>query len=181
MPKFALSLLLMFAALTLLAGCGDDAADDPNLSEEGKAVVEEVGGPFSASEFKKFLADLPHIPGLTAESQKYVGDATGAALTAKVVAAAESLGWDSERFMYIYSHAMTMVSADQMNKVNEQMQAQLKDMPEEQKKMMEQMLAEQGGGQMEAFQAELDKQVPASEQAIIKDNLPELYSVLGIE
>lgn len=181
MPKFAFSLLLVLAALTMLAGCGDDVADDPKLSEEGKAVVEEVGGPFSASEFEKFLADLPKIPGLTAESRQYVGDASGAALTAKVIAAAESLGWDSDRFMYIYSHSMTMVSADQINKVNEQMQAQLKDMPEEQKKMMEQMLAQQGGGQMAAFQAELDQQVPASEQEIVKANLPELYSVLGIQ
>ena len=83
--------------------------------------------------------------------------------------------------MYIYSHSMTMVGAEQMNKASEQMQAQLKDMPEEQKKIMEQMMGQQMGGQIEAFQAELDRQVPASEQEIIKDNLPKLYSVLGIE
>jgi hypothetical protein len=181
MQRFALSLLLMLAALVMLAGCGDDVADDPKLSEEGKAIVEEVGGPFSASEFERFLADLPSIPGLTSESQQYIGDATGAALTAKALAAVEAQGWDSERFMYIYSHAMTMVSAEQMSQVSEQMQAQLKDMPEEQKKVMEEMLGQQMGGQMEAFQAELDQQVPASEQDIIKNNLPKLYSVLGIE
>jgi hypothetical protein len=181
MRKSMLSLLLILAALTLFAGCGDDVADDPKLSEEGKTIIEEVGGPFSASEFERFLADLPSIPGLTAESQKYIGDATGAALSAKVVGAIKAQGWDEERFMYIYSHTMTMVSAEQMNKATEQMQAQLKDMPEEQKKMMEQMIGQQMGGQMEAFQAELDKQVPGSEQTIIKNNLPKLYSVLGIE
>ena len=181
MRKYALSLLLMLAALVMLAGCGDDVADDPKLSEEGKTIIEEVGGPFSASEFERFLADLPGIPGLTAESQKYIGDADGAALSAKVLGAIKAKGWDEERFMYIYSHTMTMVSAEQMNKATEQMQAQIKDMPEEQKKMMEQMMGQQMGGQMEAFQAELDKQVPASEQEIIKDSLPELRSMLGIE
>lgn len=181
MQKFALSLLLMLTALVMLAGCGDDVADDPKLSQEGKTIIEEVGGPFSASEFERFLADLPSIPGLTSESQKYIGDATGAELSAKVLTAIKAQGWDEERFMYIYSHSMTMVSADQMNKASEQMQAQLKDMPEEQKKIMEQMMNQQMGGQMEAFQAELDMQVPTSEQAIIRDNLPKLYSVLGIE
>ena len=181
MRQSVFSLLLMFAALGLLAGCGDDVADAPNLSEEGKTIVEEVGGPFSAAEFTRFMADLPSIPGLTSESQKYIGDATGTALSAQVMAAIEDRGWDEERFMYIYSHTMTMVSAEQMNKISEQMQAQLEGMPEEQKEMMQQMIDQQVGGQMEAFQAELDQQVPASEQAIVKDNLAELYSVLGIE
>ncbi|MCJ2166157.1 MULTISPECIES: hypothetical protein [unclassified Pseudodesulfovibrio] len=175
---FALCLIL---TLGLLTGCGDDVSDDPNLSEEGKTVVTEMGGPFTASEFDKFLEDLPKMPGLTAESQQDIGDASGAALSEAVMSAAKAAGWDEERFMYIYSHTMTMVSLEQMDKIRAQMETQLKDLPEEQKKIMEQMMGQQIGGQAEAMQAEVDQQVPASEQTIIKDNMAAVYTALGIE
>lgn len=180
MKKLAFALSLLFI-LGLLAACGgDEVADDPNMSEEAKTIVEELGGPFSAAEFDKFLADLPNIPGLTSESMQDLGDATGAALSAKVMQAAAAQGWEEERFMYIYSHVMTMVSADQMDKMTEQVKAQMDGMPEEQKKMMEQMLGNQVTGQMEAFQAELDQQIPSSEQEIIKDRMADIYKALGI-
>lgn len=180
MKKLTCILTVLFL-VGLLAGCGDDVADDPNLSEEGKAIVEEVGGPFDASEFKKFLADLPKIPGLTGGNQKNLGEISGEALSAQIMSAVDGLGWDQERFMYIYSHTMTVVNAEHMNTALDNMRAQFTGMPEDQKKAMEDMIAKQMGGQMEAFQAELDKQVPASEQEIVKDNLQKIYSVLGIQ
>jgi len=181
MKKLTLALSLLFI-LGLLTACGgDDVADDPKLSDDAKSVVEAVGGPFSESEFEKFLADLPNIPGMTAESQKNMGEVSSAALTVQVINAVEDLGWDQERFMYIYSHTMTMVNMEQMEAMNQQMQAQMDSMPEEQKKMMEAMIEKQLGGQKEAYKAEVDKQVPSSEQTIINDNMETLMSAFGIQ
>jgi len=180
MKKCAYVFCLLFI-LGLLTGCGsDEVADDPNLSSEAKSIVEEVGGPFSSSEFKKFLKDLPNIPSMTAQSQQDTGEVSGAALSAKILAEVKSRGWDEERFMYIYSHSMAVVNMEQINAMNEQVKAQMDGMPEEQKKMMEQMLAQQMGGQMEAYKAEVDKQVPASEQTIIRDNMEALYTAFGL-
>lgn len=180
MKKLALAFCILFI-LGLLTACGgDDLSEETNMSEEGKTIVEELGGPFSVSEFDKFLEDLPKIPGLTSESRQDLGDADGAALSSQVLSAVEGLGWDQERFMYVYSHVMTMVSADQMDKMTEQVAAQMDGMPEEQKKMMEQAMGGQITGQMEALQAELDKQVPSSEQEIIKDRMADIYKALGI-
>ncbi|BCS88550.1 hypothetical protein [Pseudodesulfovibrio sediminis] len=180
MKKLTCALCVLFL-LGLLTACGDEVADDPNLSEEAKALVEEVGGPFSESEFEKFMADLPEIPNITVESRKNMGEVSGEALSAQILSAVEEQGWEKERFMYIYSHAMTMMGMQQMETMNTQMQAQMEDMPEEQKKMMEQMLAQQMGGQMEAYKAEVDKQIPASEQAIIMDNMDDLCTAFGVQ
>lgn len=179
MRRSALPLLFLFC-LTMTAGCGNDVADDPKLSETGKAIVEEVGGPFSESEFERFLADLPSIPGLTAGNREILDDDSEDGLPAQMKDAIKAKGWDEQRFLYIYGHTMTMVSTQQMGKAMAEMEAQLKDMPEDQKAMMEKMLKEQMGGSAEAMQSELDAQVPASEQAIIKDNMPKLHSLLGI-
>nr|WP_287411157.1 hypothetical protein [Pseudodesulfovibrio sp.] len=180
MKKCAYAFCLLFI-LGLLTACGgDDVADDPNLSSEAKTIVEELGGPFSDTEFKKFLTDLPDIPSMTAQSQQDMGEVSGAALSAKILAEVKSKGWNEERFMYIYSHSMAMVNVEQINIMNEQVKKQMEDMPEEQKKMMEQMLNKQMGGQMEAYKAEVDKQVPASEQAIIRDNMETLYAAFGL-
>jgi hypothetical protein len=176
------SALLSLLALGLLAACsGNDAADDPKLSDQGKEVVQAVGGPFTADEFTKFLADLPKIPGLTAKGAQDMSDASGAAMNAAVKSAISGLGWDEDRFLYIYSHAMTLVNLDQMQRMTEQMQAQLKDMPDEQRKTMEQMLSQQIGGQLDAMQAEVDKQIPDSEQSIVRDHLDELMRVMGMK
>lgn len=180
--KAVSSALFLFLALFLLAGCsGDEVADDPKLSDEGKEIAKAVGGPFTADEFEKFLADLPGIPGMTAQSQRDIGDASGAGLSAAVLGAVKARGWSEDRFMYIYSHAMTMMNVEQMHRAMGQMQDQFKDMPEEQRQAMEQMMTQQMSGQMEAFQAEVDKQVPASEQAIILDNMDGLHTALGLE
>nr|WP_321513547.1 hypothetical protein [uncultured Pseudodesulfovibrio sp.] len=174
---YAFCLLLIFG---LLPGCSDDIADDPNLSSEGKTIVEEVGGPFSESEFKQFLEDIPKISTLTAWSQHDMTEADGAALSSKILAEVKSKGWDEERFMYIYSHSMAMVNMEQLNIMNKQVATQMEGMPEDQKKMMEQMFAQQMGGQMEVFKAEVDKQVPLSEQDIIRNNMNELCTAFGL-
>ena len=182
MQKLILSLLLTLAALTLLTACGgEDVADEPNLSEENKTIVEEIGGPFSASEFKDFLKDLPSIPGLTAESQKDLGEMRDEILPAAILAKVKDLGWKKERFMYMYSHTLTMINMEQMKAMSKQMAAQMDGMPEEQKKVMEQMMGQKMGGQMEAYKAEVDKLVPTSEQEIILDNMGELRSLFGIQ
>ncbi|MGE4423975.1 MAG: hypothetical protein AB7D39_16880 [Pseudodesulfovibrio sp.] len=180
MKVFA-SALLSLLALAMLAACsGDDVADDPKLSDQGKEVVKAVGGPFTADEFSKFLADLPKVPGLTVKTAQDASDASGAAMSAEVKSAIKSLGWDEDRFLYIYSHAMTMANLDQMQRMTAQMQDQFKDMPDEQRKAMEQMLSQQVGGQLNAVQAEVDKQVPASEQAIVRDHMGELMKTMGM-
>ena len=183
MKKFSLilSLLCAICLLGLLAACGDDAVDDTNQSAEAKAITEEVGGPFTDSEFKDFLKALPSIPGLTAASQQDMGDAmNGAVFSAKVQAAIADAGWEQERFMYIYSHSMAIMNIEQMDQMTTQLTAQMEGMPEDQKKMMEQMMAEQMGTHMDAVKAEMSQQVPNSEQTIIRNNLDELYTVLGV-
>lgn len=179
MKKFAYALCLMF--ILGLVGCGGDEAVDTNQSAEAKAITAEVGGPFDVDEFEKFLKDLPSVTSLTASGQQAMGvEVDPVVLKAKVVNAVTGLGWTEERFMYVYSHAMSVMSMDQMDKMNAQMEAQMADMPEAQKKMMEQMLAEQMGGQVEAVRAEVDSQVPASEQAIIRDHMADLEKAFGI-
>ncbi len=170
---FILSLLMLFA---LVAACGDETPETKQ-SAEGKAITEEVGGPFSEAEFKKFLKVLPSIPGLTAQGQ---GAVTGAALTAQILAAAKTQGWSEERFTYIYSHAVSVLSLNQVDQAIQQMEAQIQDMPDAQKQMMQQMLGGEMGKQQQSIQAEIDKQVPASEQQIIRDNMDALQTALGI-
>ncbi|EGB15885.1 hypothetical protein DND132_2682 [Pseudodesulfovibrio mercurii] len=171
------SALLSLLVLCCLAACGNDVADDPKLSEEGKEVVQAVGGPFDAAEFKKFLKVLPEIPGLTAQN---AGDGSGVGMSAAVKSAIASHGWDENRFLYIYGHAMVMANYEQMQGMTAQLQDQFKDLPEDQRKAMEQMMSQQVGGQVDAFKAEVDKQVPASEQAVIRDNMDALMTAVGM-
>ena len=170
-------MLTLFALLALLAACGGDETPETKQSAESKAITEEVGGPFSAAEFKKFLDTLPAIPGLTAQGQ---GAVTGAALTAQVKAAAEAQGWTEERFTYIYSHAVSVLSLEQVDKTMQQMQSQLDSMPDDQKQMMQQMMGGELDKQRDSIKAEVDKQVPQSEQTIIYENIDQLRTALGL-
>lgn len=176
-----LLILTLFTCLSLLTACGgDDVAQDAKLSEEGKTVVEELGGPFDADEFDKFLADLPKIPGLSAASRNDLGEMSGQALNDTIINAAKDLGWDEERFLYVYAHTMTVVNGHNMEEMMDQMKEQLANMPEEQKAMMEQAMGNKFSGQMEAYRAEVDKQVPASEQAIVNENMDTLKQIMGM-
>jgi len=42
------------------------------------------------------------------------------------------------------------------------------------------MLSQQIGGQLDAVRAEVDKQIPDSEQAIVRDNMDALMRVMGM-
>ena len=175
--RFTLALFALLALLSPLAGCGGDDATETDQTVQAKAITEEVGGPFTAAEFKKFLDALPAIPGLTAQGQDA---ATGAALTAQIKKAAEALGWSEERFTYVYSHAVSVVSLEQVDKTMQQMQSQLDSMPAEQKQAMQQMMGGELEKQREAIKAEVDKQVPQSEQTIIYENIDQLRTALGL-
>ena len=168
--------LALFALLALLAACGGDDTETKQ-SAESKAITEEVGGPFTAAEFKKFLDTLPSIPGLTSQGQ---GAVTGAALSAQVKKAAEALGWSEERFTYVYSHAVSVVSLEQVDKTMQQMQSQLDSMPAEQRQAMQQMMGSELEKQRESIKDEVDKQVPQSEQTIIYENIDQLRTALGL-
>lgn len=179
MKPFRLPLLLfaLLALLAPLAGCGDDKTTDEGQAAQAEAVTQEVGGPFTADEFKKFLDALPSIPGLTAQGQDA---ATGDALTAQISKVAKSLGWSEERFAYIYSHAVSVVSLEQVDKTMQQMQSQLDSLPDDQKQAMQQMMGTELDKQRQAIKAEVDKQVPASEQTIIYENIDQLRTALGL-
>jgi len=178
----AINLLIILSLIGLLAACGGDEAENPKQSVEAKAVTDEVGGPFSAAEFKKFLKDLPSIPGLTAASQKAMKtDALDSETrSAMVQSAIQALDWDENRFMYIYSHSISVMNVEQMTRAKAQMDTQMEKMSKAQQELMKQMVDDRMGNEMAALKAEVDKEVPASEQAIIHDNIEGLYAALGI-
>lgn len=171
-------LLSLFALLSLLTACGGDDAPDSKQSAEAKAMTEELGGPFTADEFAQFLKTLPSIPGLTAQGH---GAVAGDALNAQITAAAATLGWSEERFTYIYSHAISMLSMEQVDATVKQMEDQMAGMPAEQQELMKQMMGGELDKQRDTIKAEVDKQVPASEQKIIMDNMDELKAALGFQ
>ncbi|ADU61775.1 MAG: hypothetical protein KUA35_00590 [Pseudodesulfovibrio sp.] len=177
-PGIALSLLLLLAAGQAQAG---------TLSEEARLVVEAAGGPFTADEFEKFLADLPTIPELTALGAENTEAGGNAILPEEVLDTIRDMGWTEERFFYIYSHAVTVLSLDQMNQAMEQMRAQMAALPEAERQAMEQAMdtmSEALGGsmsaQVQALKDEIDSEVPASEQALILNNVDQLRTALGI-
>lgn len=172
---YMLGLMLIFG----LTACGGDESTGTDQSPEARIMSEQAGGPFSVDEFDKFLVNLASIKGLTVQgaSNDLVD---GTALSANIVNQIKELGWSEDRFMYIYSHAITVANVDQMETMTAQMTAQLDGMPTAQREMMEQALAEQMGGQLNAIKAEMNAQVPASEQDIIRGNMEELYKALGL-
>lgn len=178
-PVIALSILILLAAGQVRAGA---------LSDEARLVVEAAGGPFTAAEFDKFLADLPTIPELTAlGADTPEGDAGNAILPEEVLDTIRDMGWTEERFFYIYSHAVTVLSLDQMSRAMEQMRAQMAALPEAERQAMEQAMdtmSDALGGSMsvqaQALKDEIDSEVPASEQALILGNVDRLRTALGI-
>ena len=175
MRKHLPLLPLLLLLLPLLPGCGDDPKTPQ--SAEGKAVTEQVGGPFTEREFMAFLDILPAIPGLTAQGQTAP---TGDVLSAQVKAAIKDHGWSEDRFTYIYSHAVSMLSLEQVTQTLSLMEEQMKGLPEEQKKLLAQSMSGEIDKQRQAIKAEVDKMVPASEQTIIRDHLDELRAALGM-
>lgn len=151
-----------------------------DLSPEGQAAVDAAGGPFSSSEFTQFLGDLPHVPGLSRRGQEDMGEMSSEMFAPTVLKAIRDLGWKEERFMYIYSHVMAVMSLDQMDQVLARMEQQMATMPPEQREAMEQMMGQQLGLQKDAIQSELDSSVPTSEQSIVRSGMDGVYTALGI-
>jgi len=173
-PLLSLPVLLLLAGM--LAACGDTPADDPAPSAQGDQAAGTEGGSFTPREFEKFLADLPAVPGLAEKD----ADADVQSLDAAVRDAISSRGWDEDRFLYIYSHAVTILNLDQMRRMAEQLRDRIKTLPEDKRKAMEQATAEQLDARLDAVRAEVDKQVPASEQAVIRDNMDALMNAMGM-
>ena len=177
MKNFVLTICLLLAFG--LTACSGDETVENTQSPEAQEMTEQVGGPFTPDEYEKFLIDLPEIKSLVA---KNIGDGVtdNAALSAKVLSEVKGLGWNEDRFMYIYSHAVSVANVKMMEDMSAEMSAQLQNMPDDQKKIMEQAMAEQMGGQMDAIKAQVDAEVPSSEQIIIRNNMSELFTALGI-
>lgn len=177
MKKISL-LLISLLMLGMLAACGDESAENTTISEEGKSVTDAVGGPFDEDEFMKFLKDLPTVPGLTAHSEMGMGD--GMALPEDTRTAIKDAGWQEARFLYIYSHATSVLNLDQLDRMQEALKKQFEGMPEEQRAMMEQAMGQKFGQQGQDFHAEVNKQVPAEEQEIVRAHMEELRAAMGI-
>jgi len=182
MKKLSYTLSLLFI-LGLLTACGGSDETDAMQSAGTESITEKVGGPFTSSEFRKFLKDLPSVPGMTVESQAAMDDSSinGAILSGKVLSAVKSLGWDEDRFLYIYGQSISVMNVEQMTRIMTEMKTQMENLPEDQRQIMEQMMQSQVNGQMDTLKAKVDKLVPSSEQAIIRDNIDGLYNALGIQ
>lgn len=171
-----LSLLILPLMAGMLAACGDTPADDPGPLEQGHEAATAAGAPFTAGEFKKFLVDLPAIPGLAGRD----ADAEAGDLGEAVRDAITSRGWDQDRFLYIYSHAVTIMNLDQMRHMADGLRDRIGNLPEDKRKAMEQATAAQLDARLDTVRAEVDKQVPASEQAVIRDNMDALMNAMGM-
>lgn len=166
MKQLALTLTLLLS-FALLTGCSEEASTNTTVAK----------GPLTSAELDRFIHDLPSFPGLTTNGKRAEGEMPDPEeLSRQIAAKADELGWDEERFMYVYSHAMSVLSMAQMEAMTERMHAMVETMPESQKAMFETRMTER----MNAIRAEVDKEVPLAEQEIIVENLDKLYEAFGI-
>jgi len=182
--KRLILLISLCLSLFLFAGCGSDEATETAPKDDASAVgsmTDEAGGPFSESEYAKFLKDIPEITKITNPALNAGKEVKPEDVTKMVLNAAKELNWKEERFMYVYSQAMTVLSLEQLKQMESQMAASMDGLPEEQKKQMMASMTEQMGGQMESLKKQVDGQVPVSEQEIILSNIGNLYKALGIQ
>jgi hypothetical protein len=181
MNRFAAACLCLALSALLLT---PSQACARGLSPEAETAVAQAGGPFTADEFDRFLTDLSSIPELSARGMDTVEDGPDATLPDEILTELNELGWNENRFFYIYSHAISVLSLDQMNRALEMMQAEMASMPAKQRQMMEQMINTQQGdpmsAQLQAVRDEVDSEVPASEQSLITANADRLRKALGI-
>lgn len=180
-------ILPLFLSLFLVAGCGDETPEVKPSADTGAAVesAQAEMTPFTAMEFDKLLEDIPEITRLTNPvlNPELNGGKrlTPLEIADQVEAAATSLGWDSDRFMYVYSQSMAVMNLDQLSRMQARLGEQMDGMTEEQKATVRQMMGGNMDDRMAELQKMVDEQVPASEQKIVNARLPELYRALGVE
>jgi len=180
-------ILPLFLFLFLFAGCADEPSE-VKPSAESETAVETAKAevpPFNAQEFDKLLEDIPEVTRMTnpALNPNMNGgkQPTPQEVADKVLEAAKSLGWDQDRFMYVYSQSMAVMNLDQLSRMQAHLGEQMEGMTEEQKATVRQMMGGNMEDRMTELQQMVDAQVPASEQKIVNARLPELYRALGIE
>lgn len=177
-----LVILSLCLSLFLFAGCGSDESAETKAPPvaESDAAAETAGNEFTETEYVKFIKDIPEITKITNPQLENGEEMKPEEVARLVIEAAESLGWGEERFMYVYTQAMTVLSLEQLNQMEQQMAAQMAGMPEEQKKEMIDSMTQQLSGQKADLQKRVDAQVSGAEQGIIRAHLGELYEALGI-
>jgi len=185
----SLTLMLIFS-LVLFAGCSDNETVAPEPTETTRdsapasipeAQVETQSmAPLTEAEFQKFIKDIPEITRLTNPTINAEGPKDPEVLSAKIAEVTTSLGWDQQRFLYVYGQAMTVMNYEQMVLMKRQMDEQIQGLTEEEQKMVEEMMAQQPQGQLEAVKQQVDRQVSPAEQQIIRDNLTALEEALGL-
>lgn len=181
---------VLVLSLVLFAGCSDnetvapeapEATQTPTPDSPPKPQAEAQSmPPFTEAEFNKFIKDIPEITRMTNPEIKAEGPKDVERITAKIMEATRTLGWDEQRFFYIYQQAMTVMNFEQMVLMKRQMEEQIQGLTEEEQKMVNEMMTEQPQGQLEMAKKQMDHQVPASEQQIVRDNLPALEDALGL-
>lgn len=185
MKHLNLTLMLIFS-LVLFAGCSDNetVAPEPPEATRDSAPESQVEAqsmaPLTEAEFQKFIKDIPEITRLTNPTINAEGPKDPEVLSAKIAEVTTSLGWDQQRFLYVYGQAMTVMNYEQMVLMKRQMDEQIQGLTEEEQKMVEDMMAQQPQGQMEAVKQQVDRQVSPAEQQIIRDNLTALEKALGL-
>ncbi|WP_419786563.1 hypothetical protein [Pseudodesulfovibrio sp.] len=178
--KKIILLLTLLAALLLTTGCSDDTSKSeqsvPASEAVQKANTPKAEPPFTDEEFRKFLADLPNIPGMAAGNPAVTGDE----LTAQAQEAIRKTGWSDQRFAYVYGHAVAMLSLEQVERTMEEMKQQLETMPKAQQQAMKDALGGEAEKQCQTIRTDVNAMVPASEQTVIRSHMAELRTAFGL-
>ena len=172
MHRFALSLVCLMLLL-MASGCGSDEPTAEN--KQDMSTTEALGGPFTADELDRFLETMREMPMLSAKGQegRYAAD-----MDETIKAKLKDMDWDQDRFMYIYSHAGAMMSYTQMERMMDQVADQMSGPQAEQ---MKAMMGEQLDQQLAAARKDMESEVPASEQELLKDRMAEIVEVFGFD
>lgn len=177
-----LILLLVLSLSLLLSGCGDETiAPKAEQDAAEQSMTELAGGIFTTEEFDRFLKNIPQITKLTNPVLETGKEVTPEEVTQLVLETAQSLGWNENRFMYVYSQTMTVFGLDQVLEMEKQIETQMKGLTEEQQQSMRTSMEKQFSAQKAKLQKQVDTQVSPEEQQIIRAKKDELYQALGLK